>query len=133
MDAATRAAVRQRAADCCEYCRLQQSELPFARFQIEHIIAQQHGGGDQLENLALACDRCNLHKGPNLSGIDPETGQVVRLFDPRRDAWSDHFLQNGPHLVGRTPTGRSTVSVLKMNEPARVELRRLLLAEKQET
>jgi hypothetical protein len=129
MDAATRAAVRQRAGDCCEYSRLRQSDFPFSRFQIERIIAQQHGGGDEQDNLVLACDRCNVHTGPNLSDVEPVGGQVVRLFDPRRDIWDEHFLRNGPYLAGRTPTGRSTVSVLKMNEPARVELRRLLLAE----
>src|SRR5689334_17900677 len=79
MDTATRDLVRRRADERCEYCQLRQehSEL---RHHIEHITAKQHGGSDDSDNLALACHRCNLHKGPNLTGIDPETEQVTRLF-----------------------------------------------------
>ena len=63
MDAATRAFVRQRAGNCCEYCGLPQESEAFFTFHIEHIVARQHGGGDGAENLALACYHCNLHKG----------------------------------------------------------------------
>ncbi|WZP01033.1 HNH endonuclease [Isosphaeraceae bacterium EP7] len=58
---------------------------------IEHIVAKQHGANDDHENFALACSRCNAFKGPNPSGIDPESGQLVHLFNPRRHAWADHF------------------------------------------
>ncbi len=86
MDSQTRRFVRQRAAERCEYCQLHQrnSELPH---HVEHIIARQHGGSDEIDNLALACHRCNLRKGPNLSGIDPGTGlgdsvsSAARLMD----------------------------------------------------
>jgi 5-methylcytosine-specific restriction endonuclease McrA len=82
--------VRRRAGHRCEYCRL--PEEAFTRpFHIEHIVAKQHGGKTQAENLALACWYCNLKKGPNLTGIDPESATVVVLFHPRRDRWSDHF------------------------------------------
>jgi hypothetical protein len=82
--------VRRRAGALCEYCRL--PEAAFARpFHIEHIIAKQHGGLTQLDNLALACWACNLRKGPNLTGIDPETGHLTPLFNPRQDVWTDHF------------------------------------------
>lgn len=118
-----RTIVRQRAGDCCEYCRLPQSALPFIRFHIDHIIAEQHGGSQELSNLALCCSRCNLAKGPNLSGIDSETGQIVTLFHPRNDVWDDHFQQNGVVIIGRTPTGRATVQVLNMNENQRLKLR----------
>ncbi len=91
MDAELRQLVRTRADNRCEYCRLPQHAVDGV-LQVEHIIARQHGGGDELTNLALACDQCNLHKGPNLSAIDPESGQTVQLFDPRRDAWEEHFL-----------------------------------------
>lgn len=127
MDEQLRAQVRQRAADCCEYCRLPQSALPFATFHIEHIIAEQHGGSDELPNRALCCARCNLSKGPNLSGIDSETGAIVTLFNPRTDKWHDHFEYRGALIVGRTPTGRATVHVLNMNEDRRVKLRASLL------
>lgn len=127
MDAATRDRVRRRAEDRCEYCRLSQrySELTH---HIEHIVARQHGGSDELDNLALACHRCNLHKGPNLTGIDPATGQIVPLFHPRRDEWQQHFRARGAHLEGLTPSGRATVRLLAMNDPRRLELRSELLA-----
>lgn len=76
MDAGTRRMVRQRASDCCEYCRLPQEAAPVAAFQVEHIRAKQHHGDDSPANLALACPRCNLFKGPNLSAIDPDSGEV---------------------------------------------------------
>jgi hypothetical protein len=81
IDAALRRLVRQRAADRCEYCHLQLVEHRPLIFNIEHITARQHQGNDHPDNLALACDRCNLHKGPNLSAIDPDTRQVVLLFN----------------------------------------------------
>lgn len=30
----------------------------------KHIVAKQHGGLDETGNLALACHRCDLYKGP---------------------------------------------------------------------
>ena len=62
-----------------------QEAEPFFTYHVEHIIARRHGGGDNSENLAFACYHCNLHKGPNLSGIDQESGALVRLFNPRED------------------------------------------------
>jgi len=70
-----------------------------------------------------------LHKGPNLSGRDALTGKIVRLFNPRRQRWKQHFVWRGPLLIGRTPTGRATIEVLDINDPQRVELRRLLMKE----
>lgn len=125
MDAQLRQSVRARAAYQCEYCRLPQ-ELSELRFHIEHVIPRQHGGGDDVDNLALACPDCNLRKGPNLTGIDPETGEVVRLFHPRRDAWSDHFGYVGSAIDGATPIGRTTLSLLQMNDPERRRVRELI-------
>ena len=120
--------VRHRAGDQCEYCHVHQDAEPFVRYQVEHIIARQHGGSDDEQNLALACSHCNLHKGPNLTGIDPVTGAVEHLFHPRRQQWSEHFVSRGEVIVGLTATGRATVRVLDMNDPARLELRRSLLS-----
>ena len=122
MDAATRDFVHRRAGKRCEYCGLRQehSEL---RHHVEHIIAKQHGGSEDVENLALACHRCNLHKGPNLTGIDPETGQVTPLFHPRRDRWSEHFAVEGVRITGHSAIGRATVQVLDLNDTRRLELR----------
>jgi hypothetical protein len=123
MDAAVRQHVRQRAQQRCEYCRIPQHALPWARFHIEHIRARQHGGSDDLENLALACRRCNARKGPNLSSVDPDTGFVVPLFNPRVDEWHEHFLLAEFHVIGLTPSGHATAMLLEMNDPSRVQLR----------
>lgn len=85
--------------------------LPMIRFHVDHIIAEQHGGSDDFENLALCCSRCNYSKGPNLSGIDPSSGSIVPLFNPRTESWHDHFELHGALIIGRTPTGRATVRV----------------------
>ncbi len=91
-------------------------------------IAKQHGGRDSLDNLGLACHRCNLRKGPNLIGVDPVSGELVPLFHPRRDQWAEHFLLQGARVEGITPVGRATVDVLAMNAARRLELRSELLA-----
>lgn len=126
MDATVRDLVRHRAGNRCEYCLLQQEQLPFATFHVEHIIPRQHGGDDAPANLALACDRCNAHKGPNLTGIDPETGTLMPLFDPRAHTWDEHFYLSDVTIVGLTAIGRTTVRVLNMNEARRVRLRAVL-------
>jgi hypothetical protein len=95
-------------------------------FEIDHVIPRKHGGPTAADNLALACFFCNNRKGPNLSGIDPESGQIVELFNPRRQRWARHFRWVGPRVVGRTRSGRATVAVLEMNLPTRVELREVL-------
>jgi hypothetical protein len=119
--------VWKRADRRCEYCHLYQDDEPFFRFHVEHIIAEQHGGGGHLANLALACHHCNYHKGTNLSGVDPHTGNVVRLFHPRRQKWPRHFRLIGARVVGRTQCGRATVALLDMNMQDRVELRKWLM------
>lgn len=122
IDAATRQIVRDRAGGRCECCRLPDAVHPLP-FHIEHIVARQHGGNDDTDNLAWACNRCNAHKGPNLSGIDPQTGEVVRLFHPRRDAWQAHFVVRHALIGGCTATGRATLRLLEFNALHRVELR----------
>ena len=90
MDAATRELVRRRAGNRCEYC-LHPQEHTETTHHIEHIVARQHLGTDDPLNLALACIHCNSHKGPNLTGIDPDSGMIVPLFSPRQERWADHF------------------------------------------
>lgn len=123
MDSPLRQWVRERAGDRCEYCGLRQEQSPFARLQIEHIRARQHGGGDDSENLALACVDCNLRKGPNLAGIDPETESMTPLFNPRTDRWDEHFSWNGIRIEGKTGRGRATIAVLSLNHEDRLEVR----------
>ena len=90
MDARTREFVRARSGDRSEYCLRRQEQTELSH-HVEPIIAKQHGGSDDPENLALACNRCNVCKCPNLTGIDVETSALVPLFHPRRDTWTDHF------------------------------------------
>lgn len=120
--------VRRRAADACEYCRIPQSFYPVP-FEIDHIIARQHGGASVSQNLALACLHCNGHKGPNIAGIDPRSRRLTALFNPRRHKWERHFRWQGAHLVGRSALGRTTVAVLDMNGVYLLGLRRELFEE----
>ena len=122
MDSATRQLVRRRAGDRCEYCLLVQ-EHSIVPHQIEHIVARQHGGSDDPNNHALACSRCNAFKGPNLAGFDTDSGNIIAIFHPRRDVWETHLKFDGPRIIGLTPAGRVTVSLLAMNEPRRLQLR----------
>jgi len=118
-----RAQVRERAQNACEYCRLAQEDSPLAALHVEHIIPRIHGGTDDPDNLALACIDCNLHKGTNLTGIDPQTGAVTELFHPRRQNWDEHFEWGGTRLIGKTATGRTTIRVLDINSDEQIALR----------
>ena len=128
MDAGLRRLVFERVCGQCEYCTMPSDWDPLP-FCIDHIIAQQHAGPTIESNLALSCFSCNTHKGPNIAGLDPETGQLTRLFHPRTDTWSEHFEWIGPELRGKSPIGRVTLQVLNINDPVRVEHRRLLMQE----
>ncbi len=123
MDQRTRELIRHRAGNACEYCRLPQSATPLIPFHMEHIVAKQHGGSADATGIALACDRCNAYKGPNLTSLDPDTEAIVRLFHPRVDRWEDHFELRDGRILGKTPVGRATVRLLNMNAPRRVQLR----------
>jgi HNH endonuclease len=121
MDAALAQRVRDRAGHRCEYCRLPQS-FSALTFHIEHV-ARQHGGMDASENLALACPECNFRKGPNLASLDPESGGLIPLFNPRVDRWEEHFEERGPRVAGKTPAGRATARLLGFDAAERQELR----------
>ena len=126
MDAELRQRVWQRAAQRCEYCQVP-AEVALLPFQIDHIIAGKHGGLTIADNLALSCERCNSHKGPNIAGyLD---GRHVPLFNPRQDQWVDHFEWEGPVLMGKTPVGKVTIEVLAINLPYRIALRAALIEE----
>ncbi len=124
MDEQRRKLVRKHAHDRCEYCLIPQAATPYFTFHVEHVIAKQQAGeGDAPGLLALACNRCNAFKGPNLTSIDPESNTIVRLFHPRQDTWDDHFVLRGGEVIGLTSTGRATVRLLNMNAPHRIEVR----------
>lgn len=104
-------------------------EFSDASHEVDHIIAEKHRGATSLDNLALACFECNNHKGPNLSGVDPASGKITRLFNPRRDRWGDHFVWQGPAVAGITAVGRTTVDVLAINLIRRLIHRQALVEE----
>ncbi|MBV9035874.1 MAG: HNH endonuclease [Acidobacteriaceae bacterium] len=116
------------AADRCEYCHLPASASP-PPFQIDHIIARQHGGKTEPDNLALCCVHCNRYKGPNIAGIDQVSGEIVRLFHPRKDIWAEHFRWSGAELIGITAVGRVTIQVLFINDPEMQSFRLALMEE----
>jgi HNH endonuclease len=119
-------AARFRAGFRCECCRLPEasSELPFP---VDHIIARQHGGRTEPGNLALACPRCNVHKGPNLATVEWPSHDLIPLYHPRRDLWADHFRWEGAVIAGATPVGRGTARLLDMNSARRVATRLWLM------
>ncbi len=120
--------VWKRAQSRCEYCHLPQLGTRL-RFHIEHIVAQQHQGQTNEGNLALACPSCNLHKGPNLAGIDPQSNERIWLFNPRENEWEEHFEWVGVELSGKTSCGRTTIHVLAINKAVNLDLRRTLIEE----
>ncbi|MHB8524180.1 MAG: HNH endonuclease [Limisphaerales bacterium] len=121
-----RQAVRRRAVARCEYCHFREEHLSLWPFHLDHVVARQHRGREHLANLAWACQRCNLLKGTNLAGVDPDSGQVVPLFNPRTHHWAGHFSVREGRIVGLTATGRATVWLLQMNSEERVSLRTML-------
>lgn len=120
--------VRERGNGRCEYCHFPAAHTRVG-FQIDHIIASKHRGITDDSNLAFACYYCNAHKGPNVAGIDPVTGEIIRLFHPRKDVWTEHFRWDGPWLFGMSAMARATIQVLEINDSSAVELRGLLMAE----
>ena len=114
--------VFDRAAGRCEYCGLAQAGQE-ATFHVDHIVPVSANGPTEFENLALACVSCSLRKGAREFFVDPESGVQCRLFQPRTDLWNDHFLWDGPRLIGRTPTGRATVEGLQLNRPLIIAVR----------
>lgn len=99
-------------------CRRWQEPLGAIYFEVEHIVPQSHGGLTVGANLAFACRHCNSYKAAATEAVDPETGEVVRLFNPRLDNWFEHFERSSDQLLilGRTPIGRATVMRLRFND-----------------
>lgn len=113
----TRQTVRERARYLCEYCHSPE-RLSASRFTVDHIIPKSLGGSDELENLALACRRCNERRYNFVAGIDPESQAVVPIFNPRQQTWGEHFswIDHGVVIQGITPTGRATCTRLDLND-----------------
>ena len=118
--------VIERANSVCEYCLLHQDDSDFSH-QIDHIIPLKYDGATSKENLALACLKCNKHKGSEVAALDPMDNEVAALFNPRLQNWTEHFELLGAFLLGKTRAGRATVSALKLNDPVRVNQRQELM------
>jgi len=124
--AAMRRDVVRRAGNRCEYCLIHQDDAA-SRLQVDHAIAEKHGGATTLDNLALSCLPCNRRKASDIAANDPETSALTRLFNPRLQSWVDHFRITGPRIVGLTE-GRTTVAFLQLNSPERVLEREELIS-----
>jgi hypothetical protein len=110
---APRTAVVQRAGSRCEYCLIQEEDAGFP-LQVDHIMSRKHGGLSVEDNLACACVLCNRHKGTDISGVNSETGKLVRLFHPRQQRWGDHFRLRGAVIVVNSwmPVGSFSATVI---------------------
>jgi hypothetical protein len=118
--------VRDRAGERCEYCLIPQA-FTLLSHEIDHVVAEKHGGETVEANLALACALCNKHKGTDLTSIDPLTGAIQPLFHPRQHRWQDHFELADGWIRPLSATGRVTVTLLQLNLPELVAERQLLV------
>ena len=118
--------IAAQAQDRCGYC-LSAAAIVGAPMEIEHIIPESLGGLTEQENLWLACSLCNDRKSNRITAADPESGETVRLFDPRRQTWDQHlrWSEQADQIIGLTPTGRATVNALHLNRATLVKARQL--------
>ncbi len=124
---ALRRTVRERAKGCCEYCGIPDNVSLFPH-EPDHIISMKHGGTTTSENLAYACFQCNRAKGSDIASLDPVTGMLTPLYNPRTQEWHRHFQMQGAVIEPLTAIGRVTVKLLHINNPARVSIRENLLS-----
>jgi len=123
---ALRRAVIARAGGRCEYCG--KPQVSFFPHEVDHVIAQKHGGKTVLNNLAFACFECNRYKGSDVASFDPQTGQLTPLFNPRAQPWDEHFRHDNGIIVSLTAEARTTAMLLRFNDLTRVRERIALLS-----
>jgi hypothetical protein len=111
----------------CEYCLLAQDDEPIYPHEVDHVIAEKHSGQTHEDNLAYACFYCNRFKGSDLASLDPLTGEITSLFNPRTQVWAEHFALDGPVIVPLTAVGRTTAFLLKLNRPRIIQRRTYLI------
>ncbi len=118
--------VAERAGYRCEYCLVPERFLATV-FHIDHIRSIKHGGATALENLAYACPHCNQSKGADVATfLDDESEITIRIFNPRRDNWTNHFEPINGEIMAKTSIGAATVRILEMNQPDRLIFRQAL-------
>jgi len=120
--------VEERANLSCEYCLLP-AGLAFFPHEVDHVIAEKHGGITEANNLAYTCWRCNRHKGSDLGSFDPQTENFSFFFNPRKQNWVEHFIIENFTIVGLTSEGRTTVKLLQLNSDGRIAERQRWLIE----
>ena len=105
--------VRRRANFLCEYCHINE-RWQYVRFTVDHIFPNDENSP---ANLALACFHCNRRKSNKIESVDPETGESVEIFNPRKHLWKTHFSwsANSLRVVPLTPIGRATTALLELN------------------
>lgn len=125
--AALKRLVFDRARGLCEYCR-SQAKYAVDPLVMEHIRPVSRGGKTSKENLALSCQTCNNSKYVKTEAVDSVTNTVAPLFHPRRMVWSEHFTWNedATRMLGLTPTGRATITLLKTNRESLRNIRQML-------
>ncbi|MCA9425878.1 MAG: HNH endonuclease [Candidatus Omnitrophica bacterium] len=114
-----RQSVKSRANSVCEYCLIHEEDT-FLGCQVDHIIAEKHGGSTVVENLAYACTFCNRFKGTDVGSIADTSGEFTRFFNPRTDRWRDHFALNGSTIEPLSPIGEVTARILGFNNSERL-------------
>lgn len=125
LSAAMRRRVAAWANHCCSYCQTQ-ARIVGSALEIDHIVPLSANGSSVQSNLCLACSNCNQAKGSKTEGIDPNSDERVPLFNPRTQNWHNHFQwsEDGTTIIGKTASGRATVSALNMNQELVVKARR---------
>jgi hypothetical protein len=116
--------VRQRALELCEYCHASE-KWQYVLFTVDHVIPLSKDGKNTIDNLALACFHCNRRKSNNITGIDPDSGNQVELFNPRESLWNEHFIWSvdGLIIIGLTPIGKATIVTLDLNRERIINIR----------
>ena len=118
--------VAEQARHRCGFCLT--AELTVGSLMdVDHIVPEAASGLTEENNLWLCCAKCNGHKADKTSGLDPQTGELTNLFNPRTQSWAEHFewSENGEFIAGRTPVGRATVVTLQLNRAELVASRQL--------
>lgn len=119
--------VSERANYRCEYCRLLESNSFFS-FHIDHIVSLKHDGKTSPENLALACQICNLNKGSDIATFLKNLNDPVRFFNPRNEVWGEHFeASDSGLLLAKSLIRKATIKVLKLNHLDSIIERRELI------
>lgn len=110
----------------CEYCLLSE-RVSLYKYHIEHIKSLKHQGTNDLTNLAYCCPDCNYYKGSDIGTFSEDGESLIRFYNPRKDAWNDHFELDNGAIHGKTAIGRATVKLFKFNAIDRLIFRQQLI------